>query len=184
MIRLLLATAATFAVAVATLRADDAKPAAPKSTNPAPGAGKIVTTPSPYHPAGTTMGRVTKVSATDTGGSITVNVPHIEPNRISATGRLYFRKADRDTEFELAEDVKVRFGFRPKTVPPPDNLPGYKAEPSDLHAGQIVKLTLGKKAPPGANLNAVKSVVTMITIESDTAAARESKAGEMPKKKS
>src|SRR5262249_27958663 len=157
-------TAAAFVLAAMPALADDPKPDAPKS-NPAPAdRGKIATTqPSPYHPAGTVAGRVKSVSAGGNGGgSISLSSEVVEQAR-SSRGRLSLRRVEKDVDYDLADEVKVRFGFRPKSPAPPDNLPGYKAESSDLHAGQIVKLTLGKKAPPGSNLNSVKPVVTMIT---------------------
>jgi hypothetical protein len=183
MTRLPLAVAA-FALAALSVFADDPKANAPTSSRPPAGVGKIVTAqPSPYRPAGTVAGRVVSVSTGDMGGSITVAIPQVEPDRISSTGRVYYRKVDKEVDFDMADAVKVRFGYRPKVPAPPDNLPGYKAEPSDLHAGQVVKLTLGKKAPPGANLNAVKPTVTMIMIERDTAPPKDDRRGETPKMK-
>lgn len=184
MTRLRLAAAA-IALAAFPVFADDPKPDPPKTNPRAADRGKIVTAqPSPYHPAGTVLGRIVSVTpGANGGGSITVAHPQVEPDRISSTGRLYMKKVDREVDYEMAEEVKIRFGYRPKTPAPPDNLPGYKAEPSDLHAGQVVKLTLGKKAPPGANLSAVTPTVTMVTIERDAAPAKDEKRGEMPKKK-
>jgi hypothetical protein len=180
MTRLRLAAAA-LALAALPGFAEDAKTDAPKSSPPPTDRAKIATArPSPYHPAGTVVGKVKSVSAGgNSGGTISLASEVIEPSR-SSRGRSYMKRVDKDIDFELAEDVKFRFGFRPKSPAPPDNLQGYKAEASDVHAGQIVKLTLGKKAPPGANLSAVKPVVTMVTIETDAPAPRES----APKKKS
>ena len=107
MTRLFLATIATLAVAAAATLADDPKPGAPKPSGSPAGSGKILTNHQTYHPAGTAGGRVVSVSAAENGGSITVHVPQIEADRVSASGRLYLKKVDRDTEFELAEDVKV-----------------------------------------------------------------------------
>lgn len=182
MTRLRLATAA-FALAGLPVFADDPKLDVPKPGRPQSNTGKIVTA-QPYHPAGTVVGRIVSVSASGNGvGSITLAIPQVEPDRVSSTGRVYFRKVDKEVDYEASETLKVRFGYRPKVPPPPDNLPGYKAEASDLRAGQVVKLTLGKKAPPGANLSAVKPVVTMIMIEGDVPAPRESKRVEPTKKK-
>jgi len=174
MTRLRLAAAA-LALAALPVFADDPKTEAPKSSTPPTDRVKSGTTqPSPYHPAGTVAGRIAKVSASDNGGSISLAATQVEPGR-SSRGRVTMRRVEKDLDYELAEDVKIRFGFRPKSPAPPDNLPGYKAESSDLHAGQVVKLTLGKKAPPGANLNAVKPVVTMVMIETDTPAPKDDK---------
>src|SRR5262249_397166 len=131
---------AALGVAVAPAFADDPKSDAPKSSR-APSAAQ----PSPYHPAGIISGRVKSVSAGDKcGGSITISAEVISQAR-TRSGRGYLRRVDKDVDYDLAEDVKVRFGFRPKSPAPPDKLPGYKAESSDVHAGQVVKLTLGKQ---------------------------------------
>ena len=172
----LAAAAAALALAALPVFADDPKPDAPKSGTTSTDRVKTGTTqPSPYHPAGTVAGRIAKVSASGNGsGSISLATTQIEPGR-SSRGRVTMRRVDKDVDYELAEDVKVRFGFRPKSPAPPDNLPGYKAESTDLHAGQVVKLTLGKKAPPGANLSAVKPVVTMVMIETAAPAPKDDK---------
>jgi hypothetical protein len=175
MIRLRLAAAA-FVLAGLPAFADDPKPDAPKS-NPAPAdRGKITTTqPSQYHPAGVVAGKVKSVSGGGIGGgTITISAEVVEQAR-NNRGRLYLKRVDKEVDYDLADDVKFRFGFRPKSPAAPDKLPGYKAESSDVHSGQIVKLTLGKKASPGGSLNAAKPVVTMVTIETDTPAKDDKK---------
>ena len=163
-----------FFLATLPALADDSKS---KSTGPPSDRGTGILAPqAPYRPAGTAAGVVSSVSAVGKGGgTITISVPQIEPDRVGSRGKVYMKKVEKDFDYDLADDVKVRFGFRPKTPAPPDGLPGYKASFSDLHAGQVVKLTLGKKADPGVNLNAVKAVVTMVTIERDTAPPRDGK---------
>ena len=157
--------------------ADDSRSGSPKSTTPPTDRGTGILAPtSQYRPAGTAAGVVSSVSAVGKGGgTITISVSQIEADRVGSRGKVYMKKVDKDIDYDLADDVKVRFGFRPKTPAPPDGLPGYKASFTDLHAGQLVKLTLGKKAEPGANLNAVKAVVTMVTIERDSAPSRDGK---------
>jgi hypothetical protein len=181
MTRLLPMVAATLALAGASALADDPKPVTPQP-NPNPSGTKSVLAPNAgqYHPAGTVSGKVASVSTGGKdGGTISLSVPAIEPTQShSYRSRQRLQVTHKDQEFQLADDVKVRFQHPPKTLPPRDGLPGYHAEPSDLHAGQVVKLTLGKKAEPGANLTSVKPVVTMVTIEVDTPAPKDDKKGD------
>jgi hypothetical protein len=163
----------------------DPKPDAPKSSPPPSGGGTGVLLPqSPYHSAGTVAGKLAKVSAAGRGGgSITISVPEIEAKPSRGRTRVNLNVKHQDHEFTLADDVKVRFQHPPKTLPPRDGQPGYKADRSDLHAGQVVKLYLGKKAEPGARLTDVKAVVTMIMIETDAPPPTDEPKADKAKKK-
>jgi len=180
MTRVIRTSFAALALAAVPAVADDPKP---KATPPADTGTSVLAPPSAYHPAGTVTGKVGNVSAGKGGGTVTLSVPEVEPsNSRSRSARPTLRVGHKDVVYDLADDLKVRFAHPPKTLPPRDNLPGYRAERSDLHAGQTVKLTLGKKAEPGARLSDVKPVVTMVTIEVDAPAPKDEKKADKAKK--
>ena len=165
---------ATLAVGLPAL-ADDAPKPPPKSGVLNPDAD------SPLHPAGQMVGKLSKSA----DGAVSIKVPHLE--RRSTGRRASMREVDKDHDFILAADAKVRWQNLPKkadgkpysdkeyqALRDPPGTPGYKADKSDLKPGQTVKLYLSKAGKDD------KPVVTTVVIVAD--AAKQSDA-DKPKKK-
>ena len=136
---------------------DDAKPPADP---PRSAAGTGVLNPNAnkpqLHPAGQVVLKVSKVD----GSTITTKVPEMERNtnnggRRKSGGQLH--RVEKDKDYDLASDVKVRWHALPKkpdgksysdkeykALLDPPGTPGYKADMSDLKTGQTVRLYLSK----------------------------------------
>jgi hypothetical protein len=105
------------------------------------------------HPAGQIVGKVVKSS----DGSVTLKGMQTEPRRSGR--RTSFRPVEKDVEYTLASEAKVRWQNLPKkpdgsqytdkeyaAMREPVGTPGYKGESSDLKSGQTVRLYLSKGA--------------------------------------
>jgi hypothetical protein len=130
------------------------------------------------------------------GGSVTVKVPELARAKGGggSRSRARLQVVAKDHAFDLANDVQVRWHSLPKgpdgkarqytqaeyqKLREPLGTPGYKAEPADLHAGQVVRLHFGRASKDE------KPVVTVIEIlGEDPRAAKDSpaKAGAKQKK--
>jgi hypothetical protein len=119
-------------------------------------------------PAGQMVGKVVK----STDGSLTLKGTQMESHRSGR--RTYLRPVEKDVEYTLASDAKVRWQNLPKkadgtqytdkeykALREPAGTPGYKGENSDLKAGQIVRLYLSKGAKDS------DPVVTTVLIVTD-----------------
>jgi hypothetical protein len=169
-----------------TARADDP----PK---PPPGSGVLNPNRDPQmQSAGQAVAKVSKVD----GGTITVKRAELEPAKGGGSGssrgrgRPRLNVTEKDHDVEMASDVKVRWHDLPKKADgkpytdkeyqalrdPPDT-PGYKADVSDLKAGQTVRLHLSKAGKAG------KPVATVVEILADAPQGSEPKKPEKPKKK-
>jgi hypothetical protein len=162
------ALALCLALALPAWADDPPKPAPPLAVSPPP-AGQH------SRSAGTVTGKLDKVS--DKGGTIAVQVPELERDKNSGRRRLpTMHVAEKTHDYTLADDVKVRWHDLPKgadgkarrpsqeeyqKLREPVGTPGYRAEMSDLHTGQQVKLYLGKAGKDD------KPVVTVIMILAD-----------------
>jgi hypothetical protein len=126
------------------------------------------------HAAGNVTGKLSK-SGDDT---ITLKVPQVEQTTPRSTGRRparpQLKEVEKDTDYDLASDAKIRWQNLPKksdgksytdaeykALREPAGAPGYKAEKSDLKAGQTVKLMLSKAGKDD------KPVVTTVIIVAD-----------------
>ena len=114
--------------------------------------------------AGQVVGELTKVSAS----SVALKLPELDRAKNSGGGRYRaprLQVAYKDHDFDLAADVKVRWHELPKgpdgkakqytnaeyqKLIEPAGTPGYKADMSDLHTGQTVRLYLVKSGKDDA----------------------------------
>ena len=149
-------------------RADDAPKPSPANTVLNPNGS------SPMHAAGQATGKVSKSS----DGSITIKIPELQRHNSGRRG--YLQEVEKDHEFSVAVDAKVRWHNLPKNpsgkaytdaeyqaLREPLGTPGYKAEKSDLKPGQTVKLYLSKAAKED------KPMVTTIVIVAEAPKAAE-----------
>jgi len=143
-----LAFAALFAVTFPVFADDppaDKKPAGGGSSILNPNAG------SNMHSAGQVVGKVAKTA----DGSVSLKGMQLE--RRPSGRRISTREVEKDIEYSLAGDVKVRWQTLPKkpdgtpytdkeykALREPAGTPGYKADNSDLRSGQTVRLYLSK----------------------------------------
>jgi hypothetical protein len=208
--RLALGAVLVFALAALAALADDApKPSADDAKPPAdakaddkpadapkppvssgifnPNAGKATT-----HSAGQVVITVSKVDSS----TITAKMTELERNtnrpttsRRSRGGANHLHPVEKDKDYDLASDVKVRWNNLPKkadgtsytdkeyqALREPKGTPGYKADASDLKAGQTVRLYLSKGSGKDDKL-----VVTTVMIVAD--APKDAPAADTPKKK-
>jgi hypothetical protein len=196
-----LALIAALAVALPTLADDAKKPADPppadapkpaETPKPAPSSGIFNTKPQ-LHSAGQVEAKVGKVD----GNTITLKFAGLEQahNNGAARGRRgsgsHLQRVEKDHDYDLASDVKVRWKDLPKgpdgkprqytdeeyrKLREPSNTPGYKADMSDLKSGQTVRLYLSKAGKDD------KPVVTTVMILADAPSGSD-KAADKPKKK-
>jgi hypothetical protein len=161
-----LAVVALAAVALPAL-ADD-PPAADK---PSGGIGSSILNPSAgsnMHSAGQIVGKLAKTA----DGSLSLKGTQMERRSSGRRGRL--QEVEKDVEYTLAGDVKVRWQNLPKkpdgtqysdkeykALREPVGTPGYKADSVDLKAGQTVRLYLSKSGKDD------KPVVTTVLIIAD-----------------
>jgi len=182
----------------------DAKPDAPKTDDadkPAepskPSGGSSVLNPNAGKPAMHSVGQVViKVSKVD-GSTISTKVAEMERNTNTppagrrSRGASHLHPVEKDKDYDLASDYKVRWKDLPKksdgksytdkeyqAMLEPKGTPGYKADTSDLKSGQTVRLYLSK-----GNGKDDKVVVTTVMIVTDAPKDADNKSGDTPKKK-
>jgi hypothetical protein len=186
-----LTLAAALAVALPAVGEDKPKAGdAPKSGVLNPNAG------SQLHSAGQVVAKLSKAD----GNSVTVKLPEIEQKQNINGGKCggkrgkgggNLQRVEKDHEFDLTSDAKVRWHDLPKKADgksytkdeyqkllDPPGTPGYKADMSDLRAGQTVRLYLSKESGKDAKVRA-----TVVMILADAPKNAESKQPEKPKKK-
>jgi hypothetical protein len=165
-----LSLAAVLVVGI-SVRADDPTKSpvdAPKDAAKPPAGTSILNTSGPQlHSVGQIVVKLSKSS----DGSVTVKVPTTE--RTSSSGRRApgVRTVEKDQDYDLTSDAKVRWHSLPKKpdgksytdeeyqkLREPVGALGYKAESSDLKPGQTVRLYLSKAGKDD------KPVVTMVMI--------------------
>lgn len=180
-----LALLAALALAL-TARADD-------PPTPVPGSGVLNPSAKPHmRSAGQVVARVSKVD----GSTITIKVAGLDPSKSRSSGagrgrgRVRINVTEKDHDVEMAADVKVRWKDLPRkadgkphtpkeyqALRDPPGTPGYKADMSDLRAGQTVRLYLGK-GPAKDD----KVVATVVMILADPPPGAEPKNAGKPKK--
>jgi hypothetical protein len=178
--------------------ADTVKPADPPADTPkSPSSG--VLNPNSGKPQMRSVGQVVhKVSKVD-GSTITTKVTEMERNtnnnnaggarRGKGGSANQTHPVEKDKDYDLASDVKVRWHDLPKKADgksytdkeyqamlEPKGTPGYKADSSDLKSGQTVRLYLSKGTAKDD-----KVVVTTVMIIAD--APKDAKDSDPPKKK-
>jgi hypothetical protein len=147
--------------------------------------------PAQYQPAGQIAGKLASISPDKAGGTVTLKLPELSMKSRPSRRRLpQATVVQKDHEYDLADDVKVRFRDLPKgpdgkakhytndeyqQMREPIGTPGYRAAMSDLKPGQAVRLYLGKANPKD------KPVVTVIMILADGAAPAPAGKGDKPK---
>jgi hypothetical protein len=135
-----------------------------------------------YRSAGQVIGQLEKVSG-EAGGTITVKLPEVERDRNSSGGRYRTPRlhvTQKGHDFTLTDDAKVRWHELPKgadgkakqysnveyqKLREPVGTPGFKADWTDLHTGQTVKLYLAKAGKDD------KPVVTVVMIMAEPKSA-------------
>jgi hypothetical protein len=182
----------------ADTKTDDPKPDDTKTTDPAPPSSSSVSpgilAPKSNKPQMHSVGQVViKVSKVD-GSTISTKVTEMErntnPSGTTPRKKQGTHQTQKDKDYDLADEAKVRWHELPKkadgksytdkeyaAMREPTGAPGYKADSSDLKAGQTVRLYLSK-----GNGKDDKVVVTTIVIvsqpkDSDTVSS------DTPKKK-
>jgi hypothetical protein len=171
---------------VLTARADEP----PK---PAPGSGVLNPNANPQMRS---AGQIAAVLSKVDGSTITIKTPQLEPSKGSGGGGSRRRSVrvnvtEKDHDIDLATDVKVRWHDLPKkadgksytdkeyqALRDPPGTPGYKADMSDLKAGQTVRLYLSKGSGKDD-----KVVATVVMILADPPKGSEPKDVDKPKKK-
>jgi hypothetical protein len=119
----------------------------------------------PMHSAGQIEGVVAKAG----DKTVTIKAMHLQ-----RSGRRSLREAEKDHDYKLDGDAKVRWHELPKkpdgksytdaeyqSLREPAGTVGYKADKGDLHAGQTVRLYLSKAGKDEA------PVVTVVLIVKD-----------------
>ncbi len=192
-----LALFAALAVALPAAADDAPKPADPPKPA-APGSSVLAPARPQLHSAGHIEAKVGKVD----GSTITLKLPEVEQTqhnggegRSMRRGRgLHLQRVEKDHDFDLADEVKVRWKDLPKgpdgkakqytdeeykKLREPANAPGFKAELSDLKPGQTVRVYLSKAGKDD------KPVATTVLILADAPkdADKPSDAGKAKKKK-
>jgi hypothetical protein len=168
------------------------KPADPPK--PAPGSGVLNPNPKPQmHSAGQMVARLSKVD----GSTITLKLSDLEQSKNGSGGARkgkggsQIHRVEKDHDYDLASDVKVRWKDLPKkadgkaytdkeynALRDPPGTPGYKADMSDLKPGQTVRLYLSKGSAKDD-----KVVATVVMIVADAPKGADTKDSEKPKKK-
>jgi hypothetical protein len=169
--------------------AESPKPAEPPK--PTPGAGVLNPNTKPQmRSAGQIVAKVSQVD----GSTITIKQVELEQSKGNTGGsrsRMRLQQVEKDHDYDLASDVKVRWKDLPKkgdgksytdkeynALRDPPGAPGYKADMSDLKAGQTVRLYLSKGSAKDD-----KVVATTVMIVADAPKSADTKDAEKPKKK-